>query len=311
MRELLVTADNYGSADPTTRIDLFEALGDLVSGDRGFGFRVRRTDADEAILERWSDVLGWWMNKPDVAGPSPEHLRSWQRFVADNLEFRLGVAIGAVVADAWADGAEELLTVPSLAAWKETTGLPWIGFWSRELLRWGTHDPFVAFCLAQGLAHTRESASARRREFDAWLDDERDDPKSEDRIDPQLFLRWQASLPRAEGAAGAAFQSRAALTGTTGARGSYAIIPVTRDDGTAWLDPAGFELAVTSPSAHVGTRDSRNDFELVTAGGEPTVRRLFSPVYGVSRIGSNEDRWPAQLSIELDSAFARGFFRDA
>ena len=278
MRELLVTADNYGSADPTTRIDLFEALGDLVSGDRGFGFRVRRTDADEAILERWSDVLGWWMNKPDVAGPSPEHLRSWQRFVADNLEFRLGVAIGAVVADAWADGAEELLTVPSLAAWKETTGLPWIGFWSRELLRWGTHDPFVAFCLAQGLAHTRESASARLREFDAWLDDERDDPKSEDRIDPQLFLRWQASLPRAEGAAGAAFQSRAALTGTTGARGSYAVIPVTRDDGTAWLDPAGFELAVTSPSAHVGTRDSRNDFELVTAGGEPTVRRLFSPV---------------------------------
>lgn len=277
MRELLVAADNYGSADPTTRIDLFEALGDLVSGDRGFGFRVRRTDTDEAILERWPDVLGWWMNEPDVAGPSPEDLRSWQRFVADNLEFRLGVAIGAVVAEAWADGAEDALTLPSLAAWKETTGLPWIGFWSRELLRWGTHDPFVAFCLAQGLAHTREAASARRREYDAWLDDEQDDPKSEDRIDPQLFLRWQASLPRAEGAAGAASQMRAALTGTTGARGSYAVIPVSRDDGTAWLDPAGFELAMTRPTVRVGTRPSRSDFELVTAGGKPTVARIFRP----------------------------------
>jgi hypothetical protein len=222
MRELLVAADNYGSADPTTRIDLFEALGDLVSADRGFGFRVRRTDTDEAILERWSDVLGWWMNVLDVSGPSPEDLRSWQRFVADNLEFRLGVAIGAVVAEAWADGAEDALTLPSLAAWKETTGLPWIGFWARELLRWGTHDPFVAFCLAQGLAHTRETASARRREFDAWLDEEQDNPTSEDRIDPQLFLHWQASLPRAEGAPGAASQMGAALTGTTGARGRYA-----------------------------------------------------------------------------------------
>jgi uncharacterized iron-regulated membrane protein len=168
--------------------------------------------------------------------------------------------------------------LPSLAAWKETTGLPWIGFWARELLRWGTHDPFVAFCLAQGLAPTREAASARRLEFDAWLDEEQDDPASEDRIDPQLFLRWQASLPRAEGAAGAASQMRAALTGTTGARGHYAVIPVRRNDRTAWLDPAGFELAVTRPSARVGTRPSRSDFELVTAAGEPTVRRLFRPV---------------------------------
>jgi hypothetical protein len=278
IRELLVAADNYGTADPTTRIDLFEAMGNLVSGDRGFGFRVRRTDADEAILERWADVLGWWMNEPDVSGPSPEDLRSWQRFVADNLEFRLGVAISAVVAEAWAEGAEDTLTLPSLATWKETTGLPWIGFWARELLRWGTHDPFVAFCLAQGLAPTREAAGARRREFDAWLDDDQDEPTTEDRIDPQLFLRWQTSLSRSERAAGAAPQLRAALTGTNGARGRYNVIPMARDDETAWLDPAGFELAVTRPRVRIGTTPSRSDFQLVTAGGEPMVMRLFRPV---------------------------------
>jgi hypothetical protein len=277
MRELLAGADGYGSADPLTRVDLFEALGDLVSGDRGFGFRVRRTDIDEAILERWPDVLGWWMNKPGVAGPSAEDLRSWQRFVADNLEFRLGVAIGAVVAEAWAEGTEDALTLPGLATWKDTTGLPWIGFWARELLRWGTHDPFVAFCLAQGMAPTREAAGARRREFDAWLDEEEDDPTSEDRIDPQLFLRWQASLRRAEDAARAALQMRASLTGTTGARGHYAVIPVPRGDETAWLDPAGFELAFSRGRARVGARPSRSDYELVTAGGEPTVTRLFRP----------------------------------
>jgi hypothetical protein len=122
--------------------------------------------------------------------------------------------IGAVIAEAWADGAEDALTLPSLAAWKETTGLPWIEFWARELLRWGTHDPFAAFCLAQGLAPTRGAASARRREFDAWLDDEQHDPESEDRIDPQFFLRWQESMPCTEGAAGAASQMHAAPTGT-------------------------------------------------------------------------------------------------
>lgn len=277
MRELLAAADDYGSADPATRIGLFEAMGDLVSGDRGFGFRVRRTDTDEALLDRWVDLLGWWMNEPDTAGPPAEDLRSWQRFVADNLEFRLGVAIGAVVAEAWAEGADAAPALPSLATWKDTTGLPWVGFWARELLRWGTHDPLVAFCLAQGMAPTREAASAHREAFHAWLEQEKDDPTSEDRVDPQLFLRWQASLPRPEVAVRAVREMRAALTGTTGERGRYAVMPVTRGEGTAWLDPAGFELAVSRLRVPVSRRSSRSDYELATVGGVATVTRLFRP----------------------------------
>jgi hypothetical protein len=278
IRELLTGANTYGAADPTMRIDLFEALGELVSRDRGFGFRVRRTDADEALLQRWPDVLGWWMNEPGAAGPSAQDLRSWQRFVSDNLEFRLGVAIGAVVAEAWSNGVEDGLTLPSLAAWKGTTGLPWIGFWARELLRWGTHDPFVAFCLAQGLAPTREAAGVKRAEFDAWLLTELDNPASEDQIDPQLFLRWHMSLQHTEAAADPVPQIHASLTGTTGERGRYTVIPVHRDNETAWLDPAGFELAITRPGAELGRRASRSDFELVLAGGQqPAVMRIFKP----------------------------------
>lgn len=96
-------------------------------------------------------------------------MRSSQRFVADNLEYRLGVAIGAVVAQAWTTGAGNPLAVPSLAISKETTRLSWFGFWARELLRWGTHDPFIAFTLSQGLARAPEEASARRPQFEAWL----------------------------------------------------------------------------------------------------------------------------------------------
>src|SRR5690606_2409598 len=116
--KLLAEAEGYGLADPRTRMGVFEALGDLISDDRGFGFRVKETKTDKDILARWSDVLRWWLNEPGAAGPSAEDLRSWQYFVADNLEFRLGMAIGAVIAEAWADGAKDALTVPSLANWK-------------------------------------------------------------------------------------------------------------------------------------------------------------------------------------------------
>lgn len=99
--------------------------------------RELQTDYDrQALLRRWADVLGWWMHEPDAAAPEADDLRTWQRFVADNLEFRLGVAIGAVVAQAWSAGAADAFAVPSLADWKATTGLPWFGFWARELRRW-------------------------------------------------------------------------------------------------------------------------------------------------------------------------------
>ncbi|MGE0024456.1 MAG: DNA helicase, partial [Hyphomicrobium sp.] len=141
----------------------------------------------------------------------------------------------------------------------------------------GTHDPFVAFCRAPGLARTREAATARREEFDDWLDEEADEPSAEDRIDPQNFLRWQASLPRPEPAAGDVPQIQVVLTGTTGARGRYPVMPVKKGEATAWLDPAGFELAVTQVRARIGRRPSRSDYELITIGGEPTVTRLFRP----------------------------------
>ncbi|GFM29088.1 DEAD/DEAH box helicase [Novosphingobium sp. PY1] len=274
---LIAGALDYGALDAEGRVDLFEAIGNLLEGDKGFGFRVRPTLGDRALLDRWNDVLVWWMNEPGANGPDAENLRAWQRFVADNLEFRLGVAIGAVVAKAWSDGAPDATTTPTLADWKQTAGLPWFGFWARELLRWGTHDPFVAFCLAQGLARTREAATARRPEFDAWLEDDLEEPDSEDRIDPQLFQRWQASLPRRDASETPPELLSAELTGTLGHRQRYAVIPIKDGDRIRWLDPAGFELAVSAARKPDGRNLFRSDFELRTTGPQAAVVRSFRP----------------------------------
>jgi hypothetical protein len=45
---------------------------------------------------------------------------------------------------------------------------------------------------------------------------------------------------------------------------------------THWLDPAGFELAVTRGGPE-GARRFGSDFELQTAGRNVTVTRLFLP----------------------------------
>lgn len=274
--DLLAAAVDYGAEIPAQRLARFEALGELLKEDRGFGFRVRDTVGDREILDSWTDVLTWWMRAPGGEVPEASNLRARQRFVADNLEFRLGVAIGAVVAQKWTAGAGDPLAVPSLAEWKATTGLPWFGFWARELLRWGTLDPFVAFALAQGRAKSREDAEALRPAFDEWLGEEIDAPASEDLIDPQRFLAWERSLPIRERERAEAVPEEAELTGTTGAMKRYNVLPMAGADEVTWLDASGYELARSRDEFGLYDRsDLANDYVL-EAEGQATVRRVFA-----------------------------------
>jgi hypothetical protein len=267
-------AADYGSWTAEQRFALVIRLGERVRAEPGIGFRVRETIGDQAVLGNWRGVIGWWMQIPAAAQPGPDDLRAWQRFVTENVEFRLGVAVGAAVAQAWGQNAGPLET-PTLETWRETSGLPWVGFWFRELLRWGTLDPFVAFALAQGLARTREEAAAQRPIFEAWLVEQAVDQTAENLIDAQLFLAWQRSLEAGRAAVEVVRAGAAELTAVDGRRGSYDVRPIVRNGNVDWIDPAGFAVARSPHSlALLTTRPERHDFR-VDVGQAVQVSRTY------------------------------------
>ena len=263
----------YGLMDAEVRFELFRRLAERLRNETGVGFKVRDTAGDQQVLANWEAVMGWWMQRPDAVPPPPERLRAWQRFVAENLEFRLGVAVGAAVAQIWGQNAGDLET-PTLETWRETTGLPWIGFWFRELLRWGTLDPFVAFALAQGLAKTREDAQGLRPEFNAWLAATGEAVTAEALMDPRQYLAWERDRrvdDRQE--VGTVRSSIAELTGVDGRRASYDVRPIATDDGIDWIDPAGYAVARSPLSADLVTqRPAHHDFSLDRAFGVRVTR---------------------------------------
>jgi hypothetical protein len=255
----------YGDMSAIERAACFASIGAVLVADRGFGFRPRSTETDNALLINWFGVLCWWLKVPDMPSPEPADLRAWQRFVADNLEYRMGVAVGAVVAQAWAEGTEDEFAVPSLETWRDTTGLPWFGFWCRELLRWGTHDPFTAFALSQGLVRTRDEAASRRLVFEAWLELKFVDraADAEDRIDPRLFNEWFGTLRSSDRREDFEMDDDATVTGTDGRRGRYGVVPVGVDGTVRWLDAAGFELAQgEDENGEFANASGRDDYEL-------------------------------------------------
>lgn len=270
----LFAAGEYGTWTAGQRFELFVRLGERIRAEPGIGFRVRPTPGDQQLLADWRGILGWWTQRPGSVAPSADRLRSWQRFVGDNIEFRLGIAVGAAVAQAWNANAGALET-PSLQTWRATTNLPWVAFWFRELLRWGTLDPFVAFALSQGLAQTREAAAARRAEFEVWLAAQGAGLEAETLIDPQWFLAWQRSLADGNAAEEIVRGSAAALTGTDGRHGAYDVRPVVRGDRVDWIDAAGYSLASSAISPDLLTsRPERRDFRLSTVRA-PEVTRTF------------------------------------
>jgi hypothetical protein len=271
INELTAAAD-YGALSAEQRFRLFERLGERVRAEAGVGFKERQTDGGQAILQNWAVIMAWWMQHAGAVPPQPDQLRAWQRFVTENLEFRLGVAVGAAVAQAWGLNAAAL-AIPTLDTWRATTGLPWIGFWFRELLRWGTLDPLVAFALAQGLAKTREEAVALRPEYGAWLAAQGQAMDAEALIDPQNFLAWQRSRAREAAPADAVLATVAQLTGVDGHHGRYDVRPLVRDGGIDWIDAAGFAVARSPYSQGLLTNwPARHDYELRTVPNVEVVR---------------------------------------
>jgi hypothetical protein len=258
---VLREAADYGRRTSEQRFDLVLKLGELTREGRGFGF-TSRSQSEAVLIKEWHRVAGWWLQRASAPAPPREDLRRWQGFVANNLEFRLGVAVGAAVAEAWNANAAPF-DVPSLETWRATTDLPWIGFWFRELLRWGTMDPFVAFALAQGVAGTREIATAMRAQFEAWLVARGGPIADEDLIDPQLFNEWNASRPRAERSASSKLSVPAELSGVRGDLGRYAVRPIEKAGQWMWIDPAGYLIARSAAVPQVDSAPTvQHDYEL-------------------------------------------------
>ncbi|MBC9784310.1 DEAD/DEAH box helicase [Heliobacterium chlorum] len=276
IRKVIENASNYGTMSENERIVVFDSLGDIISNDRGFGFRAPRTVTDQILLKNWKNVLSWWMNVENVKGPEPQELRAWQRFVVDNFEFRLGITIGAVVAYSWSSGSSAPLQIPSLNLWREITGLPWFGFWVRELLRWGTLEPFVAFALSQGLSHTRSEALELRSEYETWLKNLYGGLDAESFINPQLFLEWRRSRPKRDSSRVDNISVKAKLTGTNGRRVRYNVIPIEVENTIQWIDASGYELARSQAQIDMmGTSDVPSDYVLQVKNGKATVRKYI------------------------------------
>lgn len=215
----------------------------------------------------WPRLLRWWLAKTTLTvQPLPGEITTWYDFVAQNFVYRgawgLGSVIGVLLDGG--DGVEPIRAL-EIADWPRS-GLPWIAFWIKELITWGTLDPVAAFLLARGDAIDRPRAEAAAR---GYYESQPPGTGSNDLLDPRLIRDWVEALRvrTEQPAAARKFSIDVALARPAAdfRRPRLTVTPLDVENGLIWIDPAGYQVARSERPSLWPHLPASFDFELVVA----------------------------------------------
>ena len=260
LREHLATGEDYADWSPAERLAYITTVINLLSTIPMFTPPPRAGRRNVIYAE----VLAWWLS-PRTARrlPRVEECSSWHRYVSQVFSYRVNWGLGSVLGLILEDSFGEYMGEPSLERWPQT-GLPWIVYWLKELLTWGTLDPVVAYLLALGYAQTRPDAE----ELAVLYHQLQQTAPPELRLSAVTIRDWCATLPRLGGDLERQMPPLR-ITVTLRRRVDHVVqrpwhvLPVVRARQLLWFDPAGYILAEsTLPEVWLESFRNRYDFVL-------------------------------------------------
>ena len=89
-------------------------------------------------------------------------------------------------------------------------------------------------------------------------------------------MAWEKSLSLQERKHAERSPAQAELSGTTGIREFYNVLPIVTDDKVIWVDAAGYELAYSIDAVGSYNASDIADDYVLEANGPAIVRRTFT-----------------------------------
>jgi hypothetical protein len=242
-REHLQTGAEYALWQPDQRFnyvrDTIAFLGRLTK------FRITNPRRPRDLT--WEQILHWWLRHRHAdRRPTAAQVSKWHSFVSKNFHYRFNWGLGSIVALAIDEAFGGELLEPSLEDWP-LTGLPWIVFWMKELIVWGTLDPVAAYLLARvDDVITRQDAEELAQQYYINVADQ----DVNEQLNAANIKNWaQASFSNPGRELSevrlAPHISRVFLLRdfSNASLQHFRVVPVEIENDIHWFDPAGFPLA--------------------------------------------------------------------
>lgn len=187
LRDVLRAGSDYADRNIDEKFEFIRDIIARLSGVPAFRMSTKLGKKRKPFTD-WSTLLRWWLCKSTLKRqPKPKDLGPWFAFVSNNFIYRGNWGLGSLVG-ILLDRGDELGPVDALTIddWPRS-GLPWIAFWLKELINWGTLDPVAAFLLARGNAIDRRQAETDAKQYYDTLEKEL---SANDALDPRRIRTW-------------------------------------------------------------------------------------------------------------------------
>jgi superfamily II DNA/RNA helicase len=243
VKEQLTAGANYAIRDVEGRFAFI--MGVIGSLSNVPAFRVGRALGRARAFDDWPRLLRWWLAKQTLdRQPAPREIPAWYAFVAQNFIYRAAWGLGSVIGlltDETPDGVQ--IQALQMDDWPRS-GLPWIAFWLKELLTWGTLDPVAAFLMARGEAADRGQAERLAADYYSGLATDTD---ANDALDPRTIRDWVLDL-RERAPQGARLQALEIPVLLERQPNQYrndvlTVHPLPAQRDIRWVDTAGYTVA--------------------------------------------------------------------
>jgi superfamily II DNA/RNA helicase len=271
IKNKLLDGNEYASMSTEQRLAFIGDVLDLLSHIPSF--RLDRAVGSGKSAVDWTTLLRWWLAKTTlIRQPRPNQITKWYQFVAQNFIYRGAWGIGSILGLLLDLGeGDQPVRALEIDDWPRS-GLPWIAFWLKELLAWGTLDPVAAFLLARGNRLDRPQAESEARAYYAQVSDQ----TANDQLDPRRIASWmqtqefqpQSSFFNRE------FVIDARLEREVEAFTMERLMVSPIDDGydLLWIDPAGYLVARSAMPDTWSEIPSGYDFELSVLNSTVSAR---------------------------------------
>ncbi|MCY6494535.1 DEAD/DEAH box helicase [Leptolyngbya sp. GGD] len=240
LREHLVSGRDYVEWSQEQQLRYLQATIETVGQIPKFRIKEPRGQVT------WDEILCWWLRHREAPRqPTDSQVSDWHGFVSQNFGYRFNWGVGSFIALAIdeAFGGEQMTS--SLENWPQT-GLPWIVFWMKELLVWGTLDPVAAYLLARAdqVSNRRDAEELAQAYYQSVSGVEPNERLNAATIKDWVQRSFREIIPGNTTASPVSRFNVSLLRDFRNAHTqSWRVIPVTSEDEIRWFDPAGFPLA--------------------------------------------------------------------
>lgn len=211
-----------------------------------------------------SDILKWWLNPKEVeVTPNQKQVSKWIKFIKNNFEYKFNWGLGTVLGLILDDLNEGELKETKIEEWPKTN-LPWIVFWLKDLINWGTLDPVVAFLLSEGKMLTRSKATEIAKEY--YIVNEK--TPIEEKLNPMKIKMWAEKfinndLQQSESSNINNIKVELIRDFTNSKNTKWRVLPIHFNKSISWIDPAGYVMAKSEiPSFWKDNMQANYDFIL-------------------------------------------------